>query len=711
MPTDLDPVEVEIGLHMRDSKTWTVELRVQSGGGDEDSIWPFESQRPNFDELRQDVVDDEVYGRRLTETLFGNRDLRERFATVRAAAGDRPIRLRLFISPSAPDLHDCHWETLRDPQSGQRLLDESMHFSRYLSSRDWRPVTLPSKGRDHAVIAIANPSDLDPEQFGGRLSPVDVRLQLQKATTAIGSTKCTALASDGTGTYRRPTLENVLGAVHDGCDVLYLVCHGRLREGQPWLLLENDEGGLAPTSGVDLIEGLTELRAPLPRLIVLASCQSASGGEGAPGGPGAGSGPPRDEPEAFTALGPRLAEARIPAVVAMQGNISMETVAEFMPVFFRELRRDGEVDRAMAVARAAVGRHDDWWMPVLFTRLRSGRIWHTARFAEGFEQWRSLLREIRNRRCIAILGPAVTDALVGSRNELAWRWAKEYGFPMAPDAREDLPQVAQFIAVNQKARHHPHEELGEHLRRELLARYGDSLSDELRDTTKLRRMDLESLFSAMSGKLLEDPSEPHRLLAELPFPVYITSQQTNLMGPALTAAGRNPRVDFCRWNDDVAWPPSVLEMNPDYQPDDQNPLVFHLFGRLQQPETLVLTEDDYFDYLFRISRDPNALPRRLMMQVCKSSLLFLGFRMEDWDFRVFYRILMNQESREMFKDHPHVAVQLVPEEGRLLDVGAARRYLESYFDFGAARIGVYWGTAREFISELKERWDADLRTM
>ena len=68
----------------------------------------------------------------------------------------------------------------------------------------------------------------------------------------------------------------------------------------------------------------------------------------------------------LAALGPRLAQAGIPAVIAMQGNVTMRTVGTFMPVFFRELQVDGRIDRAVAVARGAVRDWDDWWMPVLF---------------------------------------------------------------------------------------------------------------------------------------------------------------------------------------------------------------------------------------------------------------------------------------------------------------------------------------------------------
>lgn len=110
---------------------------------------------------------------------------------------------------------------------------------------------------------------------------------------------------------------------------------------------------MARVPGSALVQAITELRVP-PRLVVLASCQSAgTGGDAATGDNGA-----------LAALGPRLAEAGVAAVLAMQGNVSMTTVARFMPVFFRELDRNGQIDRAMSVARSAVKDRPDRWAPV-----------------------------------------------------------------------------------------------------------------------------------------------------------------------------------------------------------------------------------------------------------------------------------------------------------------------------------------------------------
>ena len=55
--------------------------------------------------------------------------------------------------------------------------------------------------------------------------------------------------------------------------------------------------------------------------------------------------------------------------------------------------------------------------------------------------------------------------------------------------------------------------------------------------------------------------------------------------------------------------PSVfkrLSGQPDIDAD--NPVVFHLHGHLGLAESLVLTEDDYLDFLVSISRNDDLIP-------------------------------------------------------------------------------------------------------
>ena len=123
---------------------------------------------------------------------------------------------------------------------------------------------------------------------------------------------------------------------------------------------------------------------------------------------------------------------------------------------------------------------------------------------------------------------------------------------------------------------------------------------------------------------------------------------------------------------------------------------------------MVLTEDDYFKYLIGINRMQTG-PKRSFVErmLANSGLIFLGFRIVDWDFRVFVHFLNTQESRNLRSQYKHVAVQLDPEEGLGSDPAQARRYLEKYFYPPSSEIPIeiYWGSVEDFLHELSKRWE------
>jgi SIR2-like domain len=127
-------------------------------------------------------------------------------------------------------------------------------------------------------------------------------------------------------------------------------------------------------------------------------------------------------------------------------------------------------------------------------------------------------------------------------------------------------------------------------------------------------------------------------------------------------------------------------------------LVYHLFGRLCELDSLVLTEDDYFDYLIGVTSNKDLIPGVVRRALADTALLFLGFRLEEWNFRVLFRSIMSQEGGGRRARYAHVAAQLDPEEGRILEPERARKYLESYFH--DSRISIYWGNVEDFAKEL-----------
>jgi hypothetical protein len=131
--------------------------------------------------------------------------------------------------------------------------------------------------------------------------------------------------------------------------------------------------------------------------------------------------------------------------------------------------------------------------------------------------------------------------------------------------------------------------------------------------------------------------------------------------------------------------------------------VYHLFGHQARRHSVVITEDDYFDWLIGVTRDKELVPPRVKGAFAASSLMFLGFRLDEWDFRVLFRSIINQEGDKR-KEHTHVAVQIDPEEGSTIEPDRARVYLEKYFQ--GSHITIYWGSTESFIKELHDAWVA-----
>lgn len=148
--------------------------------------------------------------------------------------------------------------------------------------------------------------------------------------------------------------------------------------------------------------------------------------------------------------------------------------------------------------------------------------------------------------------------------------------------------------------------------------------------------------------------------------------------------------------------PSIYDHEPDYQPSVEAPLVYHLFGISNEADSIVVAEDDYFDFLIGVSANKDLIPIAVREALADTGLLFLGFRIDDWPFRVLFRSLMSQEGRGRRRRYAHVAAQITPDEGRVLEPERARAYLETYFQ--ESDIDIFWGSVEDFMQQLSGEW-------
>jgi hypothetical protein len=83
-------------------------------------------------------------------------------------------------------------------------------------------------------------------------------------------------------------------------------------------------------------------------------------------------------------------------------------------------------------------------------------------------------------------------------------------------------------------------------------------------------------------------------------------------------------------------------------PTARQPLVFHLFGTLDNPSSLVVTEDHYFQWLtawIRSAEKPESIPPCVASALTDRALLFVGYRLDDWEFRVLFQSIKCRSPR------------------------------------------------------------------
>jgi hypothetical protein len=317
-----------------------------------------------------------------------------------------------------------------------------------------------------------------------------------------------------------------------------------------------------------------------------------------------------------------------------------------------------------------------------------------GRETESADLLRSLTTHISTGHLTPILGLGMTDSLVGPRRDLTSEWARSFEFPTTEPGPSDLAHVAQFIAVMSDERT-LRTSLVQYIRDQITRRYPDIAAQQ--DGASVE----ELLRRAWDQARVNRAADPHMVVASLPCPIFITAHPANLLADALRVEGKTPVVDICRWRPGVyEWPPSPFALEPDYVPSVERPLVFHIFGNVAAPDSLVLTEDDYLDYLISVTEDKSLIPLPVRGALADSSLLLLGLGLDDWDARILLLTLINREGAYKLQRYTHVAAQVAPTQN-LTSPARARRYLERYFSkVRRPAIDIYWGTVDEFAADL-----------
>ncbi|MEO6997955.1 MAG: CHAT domain-containing protein [Terracoccus sp.] len=292
------------------------------------------------------VADVKEYGRRLGDALFSGdvgTSLRDSLAAANSQGNALRVRLRL---EAVPELDSVPWEYLYDTPLDRFLtLSRETPVVRVLDSLEplsELAVQLPLK----VLVLISSPSDLPS-------LAVERERQLLVATTGdlAKAGLLDLVVMEGPA-----TLGALQKALIDEYNVFHFIGHGGFDETaqEGVLALETAEGTVDRVSGARLGTLLHDAQGM--QLAVLNACEGAR----------------TSSNNAFSGVGQTLVRQGLPAVVAMQTEISDRAALVFSHEFYWYLTRGLGIDAAICEVRKAMALSDgasEWGTAVL---LRSG---------------------------------------------------------------------------------------------------------------------------------------------------------------------------------------------------------------------------------------------------------------------------------------------------------------------------------------------------
>lgn len=264
------------------------------------------------------------------------------------------VRLRLRLA-DVPELAGVPWEYIYNPALNRFLaLSTETPLVRYLDLPERiRPLKVVQPLR--VLVMVAGPSDY---------ARLDVRQEWLNLNTAVADLQQAGLVQ--LDLLEVPTLTGLQRQLRqEDYHIFHFIGHGAFNRsaGDGLLILEDEDGRGRAVSGQDLAMLLHD-HTPL-RLAVLNACEGALSAT--------------DDP--FAGIAQSLVQGGLPAVIAMQFEITDQAAIVFAHEFYRSLADGYPVDAALTEARKMVltesrGSGLEWGTPVLYMRSPDGRIFN-----------------------------------------------------------------------------------------------------------------------------------------------------------------------------------------------------------------------------------------------------------------------------------------------------------------------------------------------
>lgn len=290
------------------------------------------------------------FGQRLTEVLLAG-DARVIYDRCRVRARQQQVPVQILVSTDGPNVSQIPWEFAVDPDRPDDFLALRFPLARSpLVAAPIEPLAIEPPLR---VLGVqSRPQDrpqLDTDAEQERISNAfSTRPDLVDVTWLHGD-----------------SWQHLSDALHQPWHVLHFVGHGGFSEEleSGYLELSDENGQALRVSATDI--GHAIANCPQLRLVVINACESATTGSAG----------------VFASTAAKLMREGIPAVVAMQYEITDPAALAFSAAFYEGVAEGMPVDRAVTRARESLKvtlGSLEWVTPVLFLASHETRIFRVA---------------------------------------------------------------------------------------------------------------------------------------------------------------------------------------------------------------------------------------------------------------------------------------------------------------------------------------------
>lgn len=209
-------------------------------------------------------------------------------------------------------------------------------------------------------------------------------------------------------------------------------------------------------------------------------------------------------------------------------------------------------------------------------------------------------------------------------------------------------------------------------------------------------LEVEDFYSPLRDKT----TTLHLDLAALPFTLCVSITPERFLYNAFAQTpGKTPLSDFYHFkpqSSDGADRPRLIA--PPEEDPAASPLIYDLFGSLDQLDSLVLTESDVLDFLTGTARGIPPLNDYVASRFAdpKTSFLFVGFGFDQWHVRMLLHVLTGGHENQ-----PSLAI----EDARFCDDPGQQENIHFFQNgFLVDFRGPPW---QEFARELRQRFEAE----